>query len=41
LAAAWPDNQLLPAVRGALGEAEQALLCVAFVNRTGVGLVEL
>jgi HKD family nuclease len=40
LAATWPDNALLPAIRQALAGAQDALLCVAFVNRRGINLLE-
>jgi hypothetical protein len=40
LAVTWPRNDLLSAVRQALTEAEEALVCVAFVNRRGVNLLE-
>jgi HKD family nuclease len=40
LVATWPDNRLLPAIRTALREADEALLCVAFVNRRGINLLE-
>lgn len=40
LAATWPDNDLLPAIRRALAGADDALLCVAFVNRKGINLLE-
>jgi HKD family nuclease len=39
LAVTWPNNDLLPAIRHALTDAEDALLCVAFVNRRGINLV--
>jgi HKD family nuclease len=40
LAVTWPANGLLPAVRGGLDGADDALLCVAFVNRQGISLLE-
>ena len=39
LAATWPSNELLPAIRDALAGADDALLCVAFANRRGVNLL--
>src|SRR4051794_15590524 len=38
--ATWPQQQLLPTLRGALDRADQALLCVAFANAKGVHLLE-
>ena len=35
-----PSGRLLPAIKGMLAEAEHALLCVAFVNRKGVALLQ-
>jgi HKD family nuclease len=40
LASTWPTNDLLPTIRHALSDAQDALLCVAFVNRRGIGLLE-
>ena len=40
LAGTWPTQQLLPILRNALNEAEEALLCVAFTNRKGIHLLE-
>jgi hypothetical protein len=40
LAVTWPRNDLLPAIRHALAEADDAPLCVAFVNRRGINLLE-
>ena len=39
-AVSTPDGSLLPAVREALGDADEARLCVAFVGMAGVHLVE-
>lgn len=36
----WPDGDLLPALRSLLVDADEALLCVAFVNRKGVSLID-
>jgi HKD family nuclease len=35
-----PERDLLPALRQLLADGDEALLCVAFVNRKGVSLVE-
>lgn len=39
VAATWPTQDLLPALRRSLAEADEALLCVAFVNVKGINLV--
>jgi HKD family nuclease len=40
VASTWPTSGLLPAIRGALTDADEALLCVAFLNQKGVHLLE-
>jgi HKD family nuclease len=40
MAATWPENELLPAIREVLAEADAALLCVAFANRRGINLLQ-
>ncbi len=39
LVATWPRQDLLPAVRRSLTEADEALLCVAFANVKGLNLL--
>jgi HKD family nuclease len=40
VASTWPASGLLPAIRRALTGADEALLCVAFLNQKGIHLLE-